>query len=95
MVFIFRRLKINHDSHEYIPESGTVANRNNLFLFYLISTEYFFLYHAFFLYRASSCKTTVVFEVTVKCRLTHGENYSTVESRESSSLFHTVLHKTD
>ncbi len=26
MVFIFRRLKINHDSHEFILESGTVTN---------------------------------------------------------------------
>jgi hypothetical protein len=26
LVFIFRRLKINHDSHEFILESGTVAN---------------------------------------------------------------------
>jgi hypothetical protein len=24
----FRRLKINHDSHEFILESGTVANKN-------------------------------------------------------------------
>jgi hypothetical protein len=26
LLFIFRRLKINHDSHEFILESGTVAN---------------------------------------------------------------------
>jgi hypothetical protein len=33
LVFIFRRLKINHDSHEFTLESGTVANRNHsLFL---------------------------------------------------------------
>jgi hypothetical protein len=25
-MFIFRRLKTNHDSHEFILESGTVAN---------------------------------------------------------------------
>jgi hypothetical protein len=25
-LYIFRRLKINHDSHEFILESGTVAN---------------------------------------------------------------------
>ncbi len=25
-MFIFRRLKINHDSHEFILESGTVTN---------------------------------------------------------------------
>ncbi len=31
LLFIFRRLKINHDSHEFILESGTVAN-NNVFL---------------------------------------------------------------
>jgi hypothetical protein len=29
-VFIFRRLKINHDTHEFMLESGTVAN--SLFL---------------------------------------------------------------
>ncbi len=28
LVFIFRRLKINHDSHEFILESGIVANTN-------------------------------------------------------------------
>ncbi len=27
LMFIFRRLKINHDSHEFILEFGTVANR--------------------------------------------------------------------
>jgi hypothetical protein len=26
LVFIFRRLKINHDSHEFNLESGTVSN---------------------------------------------------------------------
>jgi hypothetical protein len=25
----FRRLKINHDTHEFILDSGTVANINN------------------------------------------------------------------
>jgi hypothetical protein len=29
-MFIFRRLKINHDDHEFILEFGTVANRNDL-----------------------------------------------------------------
>jgi hypothetical protein len=29
LVFIFRRLKINHDTHEFILESGTVANNGN------------------------------------------------------------------
>jgi hypothetical protein len=28
-LFIFRKLKINHDSHEFIHESSTVANSNN------------------------------------------------------------------
>jgi hypothetical protein len=30
LVFIFGRLKINHDSHEFILESGTVANNSHL-----------------------------------------------------------------
>jgi hypothetical protein len=30
LLFIFRRLKINHDIHEFILDSGTVAN--SLFL---------------------------------------------------------------
>jgi hypothetical protein len=35
-MFIFRRLKINHDSHEFILEFGTVANTENpLFLQFL------------------------------------------------------------
>jgi hypothetical protein len=35
-VFIFRRLKINHESHEFILDPGTVANKKdivNSFLF--------------------------------------------------------------
>ncbi len=31
LVFIFRRLKINHDSHDFIFESGTVANNKYLY----------------------------------------------------------------
>jgi hypothetical protein len=27
IVVYFRRLKINHDSHEFILESGTIANK--------------------------------------------------------------------
>jgi hypothetical protein len=27
-VFIFRRLKINHESHEFILDSGTVVNKS-------------------------------------------------------------------
>jgi uncharacterized paraquat-inducible protein A len=30
IVVYFRRLKINQDSHEFILESGTVANNNNI-----------------------------------------------------------------
>ncbi len=26
-MFVFRRLKINHDTHEFILDSGTVANK--------------------------------------------------------------------
>ncbi len=29
-MFIFRRLKIIHDSHEFILDFGTVVNRNDL-----------------------------------------------------------------
>jgi hypothetical protein len=32
LMFIFRRLKINHDSHEFILELGTIGN-NYLLLF--------------------------------------------------------------
>ncbi len=27
-VFIFRRIKINHESHEFILDSGTVVNKS-------------------------------------------------------------------
>ncbi len=34
-----RRLKINHDSHEFILESGTVANSNYLKKVFVTSSE--------------------------------------------------------
>ncbi len=33
----FRRLKINHDLHEFILESGTIANSSDSFFHYTFS----------------------------------------------------------
>ncbi len=36
-MFIFRRLKINHKSHEFILDSGTVANNSELFSVHIVN----------------------------------------------------------
>ncbi len=41
-VYFFRRLKINHVSHEFIFEFGTVANKNHYVVYYFLRKRLLF-----------------------------------------------------
>ncbi len=59
-MFIFCRLKINHDSHEFILKSGTIVNNYNV---YAANTDIFLSNEK--VASSSSSKITVLYAVNL------------------------------